>query len=117
MKIMVTPRLPNDKIIIAPGVLLTTVKMAALQVPGVARIGSTPGGVNRLLRRAPGASGIQLLIEDPNVTVDVYIVAKADAVLHEVCRNVQKHVARDIQENVGMNVTAVNVHVEDVTFD
>ena len=114
---MVTPRLPSDKIIIAPGVLLTTVKMAALQVPGVARMGSTLGGVNRLLRRAAADSGVQLLIEDPNVTVDVYIVARLDANLRDVCRNVQKQVARDIQENVGMHVTAVNVHVEDVAFE
>lgn len=114
---MVTPRLPNDKIIIAPGVLLTTVRMAALQVPGVARIGSTPGGVNRLLRRTPADSGIRLVIEDPNVTVDVYIVARADAILRDVCHNVQKQVARDIQENVGMHVSTVNVHIEDVTFD
>ena len=114
---MVTPRLPNDKIIIAPGVLLTTVKMAALQVPGVAHMGSTLGGVNRLLRRTAADNGIQLLIEDPNVTVDVYIVARADSILREVCHNVQKQVARDIQENVGMHVNAVNVHIEDVTFD
>ena len=114
---MVTPRLPSDKIIIAPGVLLTTVKMAALQVPGVVRMGSTPGGVNRLRRRAPADSGVHLLIEDPNVTVDVYIVARADAALREICQNVQKQVARDIQQNVGMHVVAVNVHIEDVAFD
>src|SRR5262245_5021871 len=113
---MVTPRLPGDKIIIAPGVLLTTVKMAALQVPGVARMGNTPGGVNRLLRRAASDSGVQLLIEDPNVTVDVYIVAWADAILRDICLNVQKQVARDIEQNVGMHVSAVNVHIEDVAF-
>ncbi len=110
------PRLPGDKITIAPGVLLTVVRLAALQVPGVARMGNTPGGVNRWLRRTPAERGVQILVDDQTVIVDVYIVADADANLREVSYNVQKQVARDIQENVGMIIGAVNVHIEDVIF-
>jgi uncharacterized alkaline shock family protein YloU len=109
-------RLPDDKITIAPGVLLTLVRLAALHVPGVVRMGNTPGGVNRWLRRTPAERGVQILVEDQTVMVDVYIIADADANLREVSYNVQKQVARDIQENVGMIVGAVNVHIEDVVF-
>jgi uncharacterized alkaline shock family protein YloU len=111
-----SPRLPGDKITIAPGVLLTVVRLAALQVRGVLRMGSTPGGVNRWLRRTPAEQGVQILVDEQTVIVDVYIVADADANLREVSYNVQKQVARDIQENVGMIVGAVNVHIEDVIF-
>ena len=111
------PRLPSDRITIAPGVLLTVIRLAALQVAGVARMGNTPGGVNRWWRRTPTERGVQALIDGQTVTVDVTIVTYADAHLREVSYNVQKQVARDIQENVGMTVGAVNVHIEDVIFD
>jgi uncharacterized alkaline shock family protein YloU len=112
-----SPRLPNDRITIAPGVLLTVVRLAALRVPGVVRMGNTPGGVNRWLRRTPTERGVQALInEDQTVVIDVYFVADADANLREVSYNVQKQVARDIEENLGMIVGAVNVHIEDVVF-
>jgi uncharacterized alkaline shock family protein YloU len=110
------PRFPDDKITIAPGVLLTLVRLAALQVPGVRRMGNTPGGVNRWLRHTPTERGVRILVEEQIVIVDAYVVADADANLREVSYNVQKQVARDIQENVGMVVGAVNVHIEDVIF-
>jgi uncharacterized alkaline shock family protein YloU len=111
------PRLPTDRIVIAPGVLLTVIRLAALQVPGVARLGNTPGGVNRWLRRTPTERGVQVLLEDTNVLVDVYIVVHADTNLRDVSYNVQKQVARDLKESLGMNVRAVNIHIEDVVFD
>jgi uncharacterized alkaline shock family protein YloU len=110
-----TPALA-DKITIAPAVLLTVVRLASLHVPGVVRMGNTPGGVNRWLRRTPGERGIQMIVEDETVVVDVYIVADADANLREVSYNVQRQVARAIEENVGMTVGAVHVHIEDVVW-
>jgi uncharacterized alkaline shock family protein YloU len=109
--------LPSDRITVAPGVLLTVIRLAALRVPGVARMGSTPGGVNRWLRRTPAERGIQLLIEDQTVNIDVYIVVDADANLREVSKNVQALVARDIEDNVGMHLGPINIHIEDVVFD
>ncbi len=109
--------LPGDRITIAPGVLLTVVRLAALRVAGVAGMGSTPGGVNRWLRRTPAERGIQMLIDDQTVTIDVYIVVNAECNLREVSQNVQKLVARDIEDNVGMHIGNINVHIEDVVFD
>jgi uncharacterized alkaline shock family protein YloU len=109
--------LPSDRITIAPGVLLAVVRLAALRVPGVARMGSTPGGVNRWLRRTPIERGIQMLIDDQTVTIDVYIVVNAEANLREVSKDVQKQVTRDIEENVGMHIGTINIHIEDVVFD
>ncbi len=109
--------LPGDRITIAPGVLLTVVRLAALRVAGVAGMGSTPGGVNRWLRRTPAERGIQMLIDDQTVTIDVYIVVNAECNLREVSENVEKLVARDIEDNVGMHIGNINVHIEDVVFD
>ena len=108
--------LPADRISIASGVLLTVISLGAERVPGVVRMGSTPGGVNRWLRRTPAERGVQIVIEDQTVTIDVYIVVDAEAKLNMVSKNVQKQVARDIEENIGMHVGVVNIHIEDVVF-
>lgn len=113
---MVTPRHPNDTVTIAPGVLLTVARMATLDVAGVVRMGSTPGGVDRLLRRVPSANGVQIAIDEGVVTAHLYVVADAAVNLREMSVEIQKSVARSIRELLGMTVASVNVHIEDVEF-
>jgi uncharacterized alkaline shock family protein YloU len=113
---MMTPRHPNDTVTIAPDVLLTIARLATLAVPGVVRMGSTPGGVDRLLRRVPTANGTQISVDSDTVTVHLYVVADAAVNLREMSVQVQKSVARSIREILGMKVESVNVHIEDVSF-
>ncbi|WP_119071935.1 Asp23/Gls24 family envelope stress response protein [Aggregatilinea lenta] len=113
---MVSPRHPNDTVTIAPGVLLTIARLASLEVPGVVRMGNTPGGVDRLFRRVPAANGVQLAIDNSTVTAHLYVVADATVNLRDMCLSIQKSVARSIREILGMKVESVNVHVEDVHF-
>ncbi|NDJ74834.1 MAG: Asp23/Gls24 family envelope stress response protein [Chloroflexi bacterium] len=113
---MVTPRHPNDTVTIAPDVLLTIARLATLETPGVVRMGSTPGGVDRLLRRVPAANGVQITVEDATVTVHLYVVADANAHLREMSVEIQKAVERSIRDILGMKVESVNVHIEDVYF-
>jgi uncharacterized alkaline shock family protein YloU len=113
---MVTLRHPNDTVTIAPGVLLTVARMATLDVTGVVRMGSTPGGVDRFWRRVPAANGVQITIESGTVTAHLYVVAEASASLREMSVQIQKSVERSIEELLGMKVESVNVHIEDVAF-
>lgn len=113
---MMTPRHPNDTVTIAPGVLLTIARLATLEVPGVVRMGSTPGGVDRLLRRVPSANGVQIAIDDDTVTAHLYVVAEASVNLRELSVQIQRSVERSICDLLGMKVASVNVHIEDVTF-
>jgi uncharacterized alkaline shock family protein YloU len=114
---MVTPRHPNDTVTIAPGVLLTIARLAALEVSGVAHMGNIPSGADRLFRRTSASDGVQVAVDEGTVTVHLYIVADASANLREMSVQVQKSVARSIREILGMKVETVNVHIEDVTFN
>jgi uncharacterized alkaline shock family protein YloU len=113
---MVTPRHPTDTVTIAPGVLLTIARLATLDVHGVVRMGSTPGGVDRLFRRVPAANGVQILIDNETVVAHLYVVADAAASLRDMGVQIQRSVARSIREILGMKVQSVNVHIEDVAF-
>ncbi len=109
----------HDKVTIAPSVLLTIARYATLGVDGIARMGSTPGGVDRIFRRNPAASGVMIVVnnQDRTVACDLYIVVEPNVSMREVSYNVQREVARAIHEIVGMEALAVNVHIEDVAYD
>lgn len=95
---------------IAPGVLATIVRLTALGVEGVSRL--SPGGMGKFLTRE--TPGVKLQVEDNEVTVDLYIVARRDKNLLQVGTQVQQQVAEAIHLMVGMDARAVNVYIQDV---
>jgi len=113
---MIAPRNPNDRVTVVPEVLLTIARLSTLRVEGVALMSMIPGGVDRLWRRTPTAEGVQILVDGHTVTVDLFIVTRADANMYEVSHAVQNEVARALRQIVGMEVRAVNVHIDDVVF-
>jgi uncharacterized alkaline shock family protein YloU len=107
---------PQDTITIAPSVLITIARHAATQVEGVAHMGTIPVNIGRLLRGNPMGSGVVLQIDENKVIVDVYLVMKPDTDMRRVSAEVQRSIMRSIQELVGMDVTAANIHIEDVEY-
>ncbi|HEX2980806.1 MAG TPA: Asp23/Gls24 family envelope stress response protein [Anaerolineaceae bacterium] len=107
---------PLGKTTIAPDVLLTIVRLAALSVPGVNRLTTIPGTANRIFKR-PENDGVKISVENNTVYADVYMIVNKDVNVRDVCRNVQTQVSRAISEMVGMDVARINIHVEDVEYD
>lgn len=99
------------KITIAPQVLTTTVRLTALAVPGVARL-IAPPGVGRLLQ----GDGVKVEVIDDKVYVKVYLVADPGVNMLSVGRKVRAEVTRALEDMVGVEVEAVDVHIEDVAF-
>jgi len=97
-------------------VLLTIARLTTLNVAGVSRMSSLPGGVNRLFNRGIG-EGVRIDIQDNQVVnADLYVILKNDVNIRDVSRNIQHSVARAISEMVGMRVGRVNVHIEDIDY-
>ncbi len=111
-----TDSISLDKTTIAPDVLVTIVRLSALGVPGVSRMAGVTGGVNRLFRRGVH-DGVRIEVEDNMAVIDLHLILKKDVNIRDVSRNVQEQVARAVQETVGMDVGAVDVHVEDIDFE
>jgi uncharacterized alkaline shock family protein YloU len=103
------------KTTLAPEVLLTIARMSAVSVEGVSRLAPVQGGFDRIFK--PGNdNGVQMMVEDGIVYIELYIVLKKDFNVREVSRNIQTKVARAISEMVGMEVGHVNVHIEDIEY-
>jgi uncharacterized alkaline shock family protein YloU len=96
-------------ITIATNVLNTIARLTTLAVPGVARMGAS----GQLLQ-APG--GVLVRVADGRVKADIYVVARSETNFFELGQKIQYEVSRSIQEIVGMEVEAVNVHVQDVEY-
>ncbi|MCC6259877.1 MAG: Asp23/Gls24 family envelope stress response protein [Anaerolineales bacterium] len=105
----------QGKTTVAPEVLTTIASLSALRVAGVSRLAPVPGGVNRLFKK--GASeGVRIETEDNVAFIDLHLILKQDVNIREVSRNVQRDVARAIQEMVGMEVDRVIIHIEDIDY-
>lgn len=108
---------PPGKTTIAPGVLITIVKAAALQVPGVSRLAQTPSGVNTLFHRSH-ERGVEINIEeDGQVHAEIYLVLSGDVNLRDTGLKVQQEIALAISKMVGLDVGSIHVHIEDVDFN
>lgn len=112
---MIETNARRGKVTIAPDVLLTIAKLSALGVPGVAHMSPIPGGVNRLFQRGL-SDGVRIEVKDQAVTVELHLIVQHDTNVRDISRAVQAEVARAIQEMVGMQVSSVDVHIEDVAF-
>jgi uncharacterized alkaline shock family protein YloU len=104
----------RGKTTIAHDVLLTIARLSAVQTPGVARTSPLPGGVDRIFKRGI-EDGVHIAVRGQAVLVDLYLVLQPGYNLRAVGRAVQSAVRRAIEEMVGMDVLAVNVHVEDIS--
>jgi uncharacterized alkaline shock family protein YloU len=102
---------------IAPNVLVTIVQKTAQAVPGVARLSENVPGVKRFLGLHSIGQGVEVAVADDRVTVDVYLVAERGVDLLQMGRQLQRQVTRSIQDIVGMDVVAVNVHIEDIATE
>lgn len=99
------------RISVAPEVLVTTARLTALAVPGVARLVAPPG-MGRLLQ----SGGVRVDVADDKVSVEIYVMTDPDANMLRVGRKIREEVTRALQDMVGVEVEAVDVHIEDVAF-
>ena len=110
-----TGQYTTGKTTLTPNVLLTIARMAAVEVEGVNGMAPIRAGVPNL--RAHGKDGVNIVMEDDNVFVNMYLTLDGDVNIRDVSRNVQHAVARAIEEMTGLVVGQVNIHIEDVIFE
>ena len=109
------PRAPGITTV-APGVLVRIAQLTSLSVPGVAGLAPIPGGVNRLFKREAG-DGVNIELANNSVAADLFLALDYGVEVRKVSRKVQRDVARALEDMVGMQVTRVDVHIEEIVFE
>ena len=108
----------QGRVTIAPDVLVTIARLTTQSVKGVARLCHHigPSSMDRMLGRVAGGGGVQIAIVDDAVRADLYVIVEPNANMRNVSQKIQQAVTRAVQEMVGMPVSAVNIHIQDVAF-
>ncbi len=104
------------RIEVAPDVLAMIAYFATQRVEGVAKMAPVPADAARLFRRHSRHDGIVLDYADDRIRFDIYVIMKPDVNIMETSQALQTAVIEAIDTMVGLPVTAVNVHVEDVVY-
>jgi len=111
------PEAPLGMITIAPEVIVTLIRLTALQTPGVVRMSTDwMGNVNRILGRTSTGGGVRIELEGDSVTVDLHIIADPTTNLYRLGQTLQREITRAVQEMIGLQVKEVNIHIEDVAL-
>jgi uncharacterized alkaline shock family protein YloU len=109
---------PAGKTTIDDSVVAKLAGIAAREVPGVHALGGGAaraiGVIRDALNSTDMAQGVSVEVGETQVAVDVTIVADYPVPLQKVASDVRSAIYRAMEDLVGMEVTEVNVTVNDV---
>ncbi len=106
----------HGKIYVTSDVITTVAGFAAMEVFGLVGMASRKikDGIAELLRRENLSKGIEVRIEDEEVSIDMYIIVSYGTKISEVAHNVQQKVIYTLDSIIGVKVSKVNVLVQGV---
>ncbi|MCP2258332.1 putative conserved protein YloU, alkaline shock protein (Asp23) family [Streptoalloteichus tenebrarius] len=110
----------RGKTTISASVVQKIAGMAAREISGVHAMG---GGVSRafgaLRERIPGAgtsstSGVQVEVGEKQAAVDLNLIVEYGASIVDLARAVRRNVISSVEQMTGLEVTEVNIEVNDI---
>ncbi len=108
----------SGKTVIDDAVVSKVAGIAVREVPGVHGLGGGAARAIGALRDAIGqrdhSQGVKVEVGEQQVAADVVIVAEYPVALQDLAEAVRSSVTRAIEQLVGLDVTEVNVTVQDV---
>jgi uncharacterized alkaline shock family protein YloU len=100
----------GPELTVGRGVIAELVRLAAFEVPGVARVGR--GGAS--WRRLVGGRGVSVRIRDERVVVRLWVVARPGESLAQLTAQIRATVAATVERVLGLELEAVTVLVDGV---
>ena len=100
---------------VADEVISIVAGLAAIEVPGVARMsGGVMGGINDMLGKQNFSKGIKVTPNGKNVVSDVYVYIKYGYSIPDVAIALQEKIKEAVENMTGYEVTSVNIMVEGI---
>ena len=111
----------KQEVIIAPGVAESIVALAVAQVDGVAQVGSkaavtVSGGLLGTLSKKSSCSGVLILEDEGQITVEVRLKLFYGYRLQEVAANIRSTIADALLAQACIEVARVNITIEGIIF-
>lgn len=92
--------------------------LAASEIDGVEGMSATlVGGITQMLSgKKNTAKGVKVSVGEESSTIDLYVVVKYGVKIHEVAQMIQQNVKKSVESMTGLNVSTVNVYIQDVVL-
>ncbi len=105
------------RIEVAPAAIASVVNHAVRQCYGVVGMANKNlvDGIAHLLSK-DSRQGIEVTLEGPDITVDVYVIVEYGVRISAVANSVKNTVTFHVGQVLGVPVTAVNVYVQGLRF-
>lgn len=104
------------RIEVVPEIMLAIAERNALNTKGVVDMADVPAAQARRHSRRLRNASVLLNMNDDSISFDLYVILDATKNIIETSRNIQAAVSEGIDRMIGLPVSAVNVHVEDVSY-
>lgn len=115
---METIDIQGGKITFAPDVIATIASLAANEIDGVEGMsGTVVEGLTGMLNKKNITKGVKVEINENTAQIDINVILKYGHKIHEVAVALQRNIKTTIENMTGLNVEAVNVFVQSITFE
>ena len=104
------------KIEVSPTAIASLVSQAVLECYGVVgmAVKDLASGIVQILAPASHRRGVDVHVNQNEIVIDLYVVIEYGTRVGIVARNIQSAVKYTVEKALGVPVTAVNVHVQDL---
>lgn len=117
MKMSVTINNQHGNVDIATEVIATVVGASTTEIFGVVGMTSKSAvkdNVRIVLRQENYSKGVVVTTADNETSIDVYVVISYGVKISEVAKNIQERVRFNIENQLGITASSVNVYVQNV---
>jgi uncharacterized alkaline shock family protein YloU len=104
------------RIQVAPEILLAIAERNTHAATGVLQQTVPPSADLRRISRRLRKDGILLTMDENRVIFDIYVIMDANVNIMETSRKLQTAVIESVEQMSGVQVNAVNIHIEDVAY-
>lgn len=109
--------LNDGQVKISDEVISIIASIAASEIEGVNSVASGfVDGISSLFTKKNYTKGIKVELKDNDAVIDMTITIDYGFIIHDVAEKVQNQVKREVENMTGLNVTKVNVIVQNVVI-
>lgn len=102
---------------IANDVVATIAGLAAADVEGIAGMsGGFSGGIAEMLGRKNLTKGVKVEVGEDKTLIEIFCIVEYGVSIPKVAADVQNKVKSAVETMTGLETSAINIHVQGVTF-
>lgn len=104
------------KVEVTPTAIASLASQAVLECYGVVGMATKDlaSGIVEILQPASHRRGVDVQINNSDIVIDLYVVMEYGTRIATVSHNIQSAVKYTLEKALGMPVSAVNIHVQDL---